>query len=103
LAFGALTNAPQAYGVLLKTGDQKKATRRWRFLEAEKITSSLQQEQRQVQQQVQRQVLQQEQRQQVQQQGLRQQELGLLFCHKRLKRRPTTLPRGVIFSWEYFL
>jgi len=99
LAFGALTNAPQAYGVLLKTGDQKKATRRWHFLEAEKITSSLQQEQRQEQ----RQVLQQEQRQQVQQQGLRQQELGLLFCHKRLKRRPTTLPRGVIFSWEYFL
>jgi hypothetical protein len=99
LAFGALTNAPQAYGVLLKTGDQKKATRRWHFLEAEKITSSLQQEQRQVQQQV----LQQEQRQQVQQQGLRQQELGLLVCHKRLKRRPTTLPRGVIFSWEYFL
>jgi len=99
LAFGALTNASQAYGVLLKTGDQKKATRRWHFLEAEKITSSLQQEQRQVQ----RQVLQQEQRQQVQQQGLQQQELGLLFCHKRLKRRPTTLPRGVIFSWEYFL
>jgi len=80
-----LTNAPQAYGVLLKTGDQKKATRRWHFLEAEKITSSLQQEQRQVQQLVQRQVLQQEQRQQVQQQGLRQQELGLLFLPQATK------------------
>jgi hypothetical protein len=82
---------------------QKKATRRWHFLEAEKITSSLQQEQRQVQQREQQLVLQRERQQQEQQRGLQQQELGLLFCHKRLKQRPTKLPRGVIFSWEYFL
>jgi hypothetical protein len=68
-------------------------------LEAEKITSSLQQEQRQVQQQERQR--QQQERQQVQQQGLQQQELVLLFCHKRLKQRPTKLPRGVIFSWGF--
>jgi hypothetical protein len=47
--------------------------------------------------------LEQQERQQVQRQGLQQQEqqqeLVLLFCHKRPKRRPTMLPRGVIFSW----
>ena len=30
---------------------------------------------------------------------VRVQERGLLFCHKRPKRRPTERPRGVIFSW----
>ena len=55
--------------------------------------------QQQVQQQVrvQQQVLQQQvqERQQVRE--------GLLFCHKRPEQRPTELPRGVIFSWGYFL
>jgi hypothetical protein len=71
-------------------------------LEAEKITSSLQQEQQRGQQQGLQQEQQQEQ--QVLQQQVLRLELGLLlFCHKRPRQRPTTLPRGVIFSWGYFL
>ena len=74
-------------------------------MEAEKITSSRQQvrqqvllRERQEQQQVreQQQVLQQQVREQ-------QQERELLFCHRRPEQRPTELPRGVIFSWGYFL
>jgi len=71
-------------------------------LEAEKITSS----RLQVRQQEQQQVHQQQEQQQVreQQQVLQQREReGLLFCHKRPEQRPTELPRGVIFSWGYFL
>jgi hypothetical protein len=71
-------------------------------LEAEKITSSRQQVQQQELQRQEQQERQQEQRQELQQQE-RQQELVLLFCHKRPKRRPTMLPRGVIFSWGNFL
>jgi hypothetical protein len=33
-----------------------------------------------------------------QQEQVRVQERGLLFCHKRPKRRPSERPRGVIFS-----
>jgi len=72
-------------------------------LEAEKITSSRQQVQQQELQRQEQQERQQEQRQQGLQQQERQQELVLLFCHKRPKRRPTMLPRGVIFSWGNFL
>jgi len=67
-------------------------------LEAEKITSSLQQVQQRVQQQ-ERQRQQQERQQQVQQQELQQQVQVLLFCHKRPRQRLTKLPRGGIFSW----
>jgi len=55
----------------------KKATRKWRFLEAEKITSSLQQEQQRGQQQGLQQEQQQEQ--QVLQQQVLRLELGLLL------------------------
>jgi hypothetical protein len=78
--------------------DKKKPPEGGIFLEAEKITSSLQQVQRQGQQQVRQR---QQQVRQVQQQGLQQQVRVLLFCHKRPRQRPTTLPRGVIFSWGY--
>ena len=46
-----------------------------------------------------------EQRQELQQQVREQRQVreGLLFCHKRPEQRPTELPRGVIFSWGYFL
>ena len=63
--------------------------------------------QQQVQQQERRQQEQQvrEQRQELQQQVREQLQVreGLLFCHKRPEQRPTELPRGVIFSWGYFL
>ena len=73
-------------------------------MEAEKITSSRQQERQQVQQQVRQQQVR-EQQQELQQQVQVQQQVreGLLFCHKRPEQRPTELPRGVIFSWGYFL
>jgi len=59
----------------------------------------VQQRRRQEQQQVR------EQRQELQQQVREQRQVreGLLFCHKRPEQRPTELPRGVIFSWGYFL
>jgi hypothetical protein len=78
---------------------QKKATRRWHFLEAEKITSSLQQEQQQEQQLGLQQVQQQEQLG-LQQQG-QQQERLLLFYRKQPEQQPTKLPRGVTFSWKF--
>jgi hypothetical protein len=75
-------------------------------LEAEKITSSRQQVQRQVLQlqvqQVQQRVQQQGLQQQVQQE--QQQALGLLlFYRKRPEQQPTMLPTRVIFSWGIFL
>jgi len=86
---------------------QKKSHPKVAFLEAEKITSSRRQERQQVQQRRQQvREQQQELQQQVreQQQELQQQvREGLLFCHKRPEQRPTELPRGVIFSWGYFL
>ena len=77
-------------------------------MEAEKITSSRRQVRQQEQQQVRRQQEQQqvrEQQQELQQQVREQRQVreGLLFCHKRPEQRPTELPRGVIFSWGYFL
>ena len=72
-------------------------------MEAEKITSSRQQVRRQVllrERQEQQQV---RERRQVLQQQVREQQQVLLFCHKRPEQRPTELPRGVIFSWGYFL
>ncbi|MEY3653376.1 MAG: hypothetical protein RL739_1546 [Pseudomonadota bacterium] len=84
--------------------EQKKATRRWLFLWLERITSFRQRGQ-QVQQPVQRQHRQQGREQMRQQQvqalrreRVREQERGLLFCHKRPKQRPSVRPRGVIFS-----
>ena len=74
-------------------------------MEAEKITSSRQQVRQQEQQQVHQQQVRQEQQQVREQQQVLQQQVreGLLFCHKRPEQRPTELPRGVIFSWGYFL
>ena len=74
-------------------------------MEAEKITSSRQQELRQVLQlQEQRQVRLQEQQQELQQQVReQQQERGLLFYRKRPEQQPTMLPTRVIFSWGIFL
>ena len=72
-------------------------------MEAEKITSSRLQVRRQVllrERQEQQQV---RERRQVLQQQVREQQQVLLFCHKRPEQRPTELPRGVIFSWGYFL
>ena len=68
-------------------------------MEAEKITSSLQQVQLQVQQQVQHCCQQQVQRQVRAQLLVQQQERELLFCHKQQGQRPRALPRAEIFSW----
>jgi hypothetical protein len=67
-------------------------------MEAEKITSSLQQGQLREQQQVLR-CCQRQGQLQVQQQGFQLQELALLFCHKQQGQRPRALPRAEIFSW----
>jgi hypothetical protein len=70
------------------------------FIEAEKITSSLQQAQQQEQQLGLQQVQQQVQLGLQQQQG-QQQERLLLFYRKQPEQQPTKLPRGVTFSWKF--
>jgi hypothetical protein len=67
------------------------------FIEAEKITSSLQQAQQQEQQLG----LQQVQQLGLQQQQAQQQERLLLFYRKQPEQQPTKLPRGVTFSWKF--